>query len=71
MFETKETGVWGMFRLLEKGQFGGSEAVPQVKVRVTTGKDTWSLPFEFQLEGESPRHPFKRGFFRFSLPASI
>ena len=70
-FETHEIGVWGFFRLLEKGTFGGTESVPQVQVRVSSGTETWSLPFEFQLEGESPRHPFKRNFLRFSLPPSI
>ena len=70
-FETHETGVWGFFRLLEKGQFGGTETVPQVQVRVSSGAETWSLPFEFQLEGESPKHPFRRNALRFSPPPSI
>lgn len=70
-FESHEAGVWGLFRLLDRGQFGGSETVPQVQVRVTFGAETWSLPLEFQLEGESPKHPFKRSFLRFSLPPSI
>ena len=70
-FESKEAGVWGLFRLLDKGTFGGSEIVPQVQVRVGNGAEIWSLPLEFQLEGESPHHPFKRNFLRFTLPPSI
>ncbi len=71
IFETHQTGVWGFFRLLETGQFGGTETTPQIQVRVSATPDTWGLPFEFELEGQSPKHPFKRGALRFSLPPSI
>jgi type VI secretion system protein ImpL len=71
-FEAHEAGVWGFFRLLDRGKFGTSQTgEPQVQVRVSGGADTWGLPFEFQLEGQSPNHPFKPNALRFSPPPSI
>ncbi|HEY6866970.1 MAG TPA: ImcF-related family protein, partial [Candidatus Eisenbacteria bacterium] len=70
-FVAQEKEVWGLFRLLDRGVFGGTETVPRVTVHVTGGKDVWSVPLEFQLEGESPKHPFRRNFLRFQLPPSI
>ena len=63
--------MWGLFRLLDKGVFGGTDVTPEVKLRVSNGADTWSLPFDFQLQGQSPNTPFRKNFLRFSLPPSI
>jgi len=57
--------------LLDKGAFGGTDVTPEVKLRVSNGPDTWSLPFDFQLQGQSPNTPFRKNFLRFSLPPSI
>ena len=70
-FGSQQAGVWGLFRLLDKGAFGGTDVTPEVKLRVSNGPDTWSLPFDFQLQGQSPNTPFRKNFLRFSLPPSI
>jgi type VI secretion system protein ImpL len=70
-FEAHETGVWGFFRMLDRGQFGGTATTPQVQIRASSGPETWILPFEFELEGQSPKHPFRKNALRFDLPPSI
>lgn len=66
----EQQGPWGLFRLLDQGQFGQVDRpTPTVTWGLPSGASRLSVVYE--LQPGSARHPFHPGFLRFRLPDAL
>lgn len=59
-------GPWGLFRLLDQGQWGGTPDAPSVTWKLSAGKSQIVTTYEIQPKGSA--HPFQRDFFLTPIP---
>ncbi len=59
-------GPWGLFKLLDQAEWGGTPGAPRVTWRLAADKSFLVLDYDIQPRGSA--HPFQRDFFRVPLP---
>jgi type VI secretion system protein ImpL len=59
-------GPWGLFKLLDQGQYVSAGDQPQISWRLQAGGS--ALITTYEIQPSSQRHPFRPGFLRFSVP---
>ena len=59
-------GPWGLFKLLDQGQWGVNADAPRVTWRLAAGKSQIVVDYDIQPKGTA--HPFRRDFFAVPVP---
>jgi type VI secretion system protein ImpL len=59
-------GPWGLFRLLDQAQWGGTPEAPRVTWKLKAGQSQIVVDYDIQPRGTA--HPFRRDFFTLPVP---